>query len=294
MPWPTSGCRAIRIRRRQPLRCECPKRPGPCRARSQRSCSSACAIMTPRPRRPCSGCTRGLRPKRRRRTTSSIASISDQGAVNVSVRNVITSLRLISSVDWAKFFESVSLVDETLRDQSAFGSFDFATRDSYRHAIEEIARRSNHTEMDVARAPWRPPRSRRARRAHAESEPGYYLVSAGRAELERELGYRTPWNERCARVHARGGRDRLRGRHRALSIAVTAAFLLAGLRHPARILAIGHRTRAARALGGLRYRYRRRQSLGYAFLRSPRAARPWNCSTACPRNCAPWSPCRSS
>jgi len=39
-----------------------------------------------------------------------------QGVVNVSVRNVITSLRLISSVDWAKFFESVSLVDDLLGD----------------------------------------------------------------------------------------------------------------------------------------------------------------------------------
>jgi cyclic beta-1,2-glucan synthetase len=60
-----------------------------------------------------------------------------QGAVNVSVRNIITSLRLISSVDWAKFFESVSLVDELLRERSSYGSFDFSTRDLYRHAIED-------------------------------------------------------------------------------------------------------------------------------------------------------------
>ena len=74
-----------------------------------------------------------------------------QGAVNLSVRNVITSLRLISAVDWAKFFESVSLVDELMRERSSFAAFDFSTRDLYRHAIEEIARRSPCTEMDVAR-----------------------------------------------------------------------------------------------------------------------------------------------
>src|SRR3546814_10869929 len=34
-----------------------------------------------------------------------------QGASNVSVRNVITSMRLISDIDWAELFESVSLVD---------------------------------------------------------------------------------------------------------------------------------------------------------------------------------------
>ena len=52
------------------------------------------------------------RPRRRHRAREH----QRQGAVNVSVRNIITSLRLISSVDWAKFFESVSLVDELLRD----------------------------------------------------------------------------------------------------------------------------------------------------------------------------------
>ena len=30
-------------------------------------------------------------------------------------------------------------------------------------------------------------------------EPGYYLVSAGRAQLERELAYRIPWSQRLAR-----------------------------------------------------------------------------------------------
>ena len=74
-----------------------------------------------------------------------------QGAVNVSVRNVITSLRLISSVDWAKFFESVSLVDELMRERSSYAAFDFSTRDLYRHAIEDLARRSRHTELEVAR-----------------------------------------------------------------------------------------------------------------------------------------------
>ncbi len=37
-----------------------------------------------------------------------------QGAANVTVRNVITSMRLISDIDWAELFESVSLVDERL------------------------------------------------------------------------------------------------------------------------------------------------------------------------------------
>src|SRR5882724_7127432 len=54
-----------------------------------------------------------------------------QGASNVTVRNIITSMRLLSDVDWAEFFESVSLVDERLRSGSDFAAMDFPTRDLY-------------------------------------------------------------------------------------------------------------------------------------------------------------------
>ena len=72
------------------------------------------------------------------------------GASNVSVRNVITSMRLMSDMDWAALFESVSLVDEALGASSAFGSMDFVTRNLYRSAIEELARGSACSELDIA------------------------------------------------------------------------------------------------------------------------------------------------
>ena len=74
-----------------------------------------------------------------------------QATMNVTVRNVITSMRLISWFDWAQFVESVSLVDDVLRARSPFGEMDFATRDRYRHAVEELARGSGLTEVEVAR-----------------------------------------------------------------------------------------------------------------------------------------------
>src|SRR5438309_4017539 len=75
-----------------------------------------------------------------------------QGATNVTVRNVITSMRLISDFDWAELVESVSLVDDTLRIGSDFASMDFPTRNLYRTAIEELARGSKLTEMEIAQA----------------------------------------------------------------------------------------------------------------------------------------------
>ena len=68
-----------------------------------------------------------------------------QGATNVTVRNIITSMRLISDVNWPEFFEDVSLVDAALRAASDLASMDFATRNLYRSAIEALSRRSLHT-----------------------------------------------------------------------------------------------------------------------------------------------------
>jgi cyclic beta-1,2-glucan synthetase len=162
-----------------------------------------------------------------------------QGAVNVSVRNVITSLRLISSVDWAKFFESVSLVDELMRTESAFGSFDFSTRDLYRHAIEDLARGSRQSEIDVARRAIDAARRAALRDAEAgtgtgagaaaagarprEHEPGFYLVADGRPALELELAYAIPWNQRVARITRALGLPGYVGTVAGLSTGATAA-----------------------------------------------------------------------
>src|SRR3546814_18323068 len=45
-----------------------------------------------------------------------------QGASNLTVRNIITSMRLISDIDWADLVESVSLVDHRLRAGSNFAA----------------------------------------------------------------------------------------------------------------------------------------------------------------------------
>ncbi|HEY8012841.1 MAG TPA: glycosyl transferase, partial [Dongiaceae bacterium] len=72
-----------------------------------------------------------------------------QGASNITVRNIITSMRLISAVNWADLFEKISLVDAALRTGSGYGEMDFRTRDLYRRAIEELSRYSAHAELEV-------------------------------------------------------------------------------------------------------------------------------------------------
>jgi cyclic beta-1,2-glucan synthetase len=126
-----------------------------------------------------------------------------QGAVNVSVRNVITSLKLISSVDWADFVERVSLVDELMREQSHFAALDFPTRDLYRHAIEDLARGARLSELEIARRAL--DLGKRASTEGRVRVPGYYLLADGRAELERAVGYRTQWNRSVAHATRAAG-----------------------------------------------------------------------------------------
>ncbi|WP_293677423.1 glucoamylase family protein [uncultured Phenylobacterium sp.] len=126
-----------------------------------------------------------------------------QVAASGTVRNIVTSLRLISDVDWAEQVEGVSLVDDVLKAGSAFADMDFPTRNLYRKAIEELARGSRRSELDVARRVVQAIRSvddisGEGRRC----DPGYYLVAAGRGEFEASIGFRAPvrhWPGRAVR-----------------------------------------------------------------------------------------------
>ena len=66
-----------------------------------------------------------------------------QAADQISMGNSIISLRFLSSNDWRDFVEKHSLVEQILReDPSVYAGMDFATRDRYRHVVEEIAKQS--------------------------------------------------------------------------------------------------------------------------------------------------------
>ena len=144
-----------------------------------------------------------------------------QGATNVTVRNVITSMRLISDVDWADLFESVSLVDEALRSGSEFADMDFPTRNLYRSAIEELARGSPLSELEIARAAMAAAGDRALGRPEEgedpdghKRDPGYYLIGGGRRAFEATIGFRAPLRSWPDRFGARIGIRRLCRRRR--------------------------------------------------------------------------------
>ncbi len=121
----------------------------------------------------------------------------------LAIGNVITSMRLMSSIDWPLFFDRVSVVEQILKEDpaAAYAEMDFPTRDRYRHSIEQLARGSKVSEMIVAQRAVA-----FARRAQAEDPQndrrhhvGYYLISRGRFLLETDLQHTPKLRERLAR-----------------------------------------------------------------------------------------------
>ena len=126
-----------------------------------------------------------------------------EAADQLAIGNVITSMRLLSSIDWTVFFERTSLVERILREDpaGAYAQMDFPTRDRYRHAVEGLARRAGMPEMTVARTVVeRAAHSRQHDPGHdRRHHVGYYLISRGRFELEKAIHYPPTTTERFAR-----------------------------------------------------------------------------------------------
>jgi cyclic beta-1,2-glucan synthetase len=162
--------------------------------------------------------------------------VHSQSATNVTVRNVITSMRLISTINWAEWFESVSIVDATLRAGSDFAAMDFPTRDLYRRAIEDLARNSEHSEIEIAQLALTAAKQSRDAAGQTnvpvshECDPGYYLISNGRRAFEQRLGSRIPLGRRLLRANVDSGICGYVGMI-ALASAIVLAFGLVGAAH---------------------------------------------------------------
>ena len=123
-----------------------------------------------------------------------------QAAGNVTTRNIITSMRLMQAYEWKDFFEENSLVDQVLRENSNFGSMDFTTRDRYRHALEELARNSPYSEIEIAKAVID-----QTKRPDASTDPGTYLIGGQRIKFEKQIRFRRRIRLRLLRWYIRNG-----------------------------------------------------------------------------------------
>ncbi len=136
---------------------------------------------------------------------SSIHEIVDseyqrQATTQVTIGNAVTSMRLLSTIDWRTFFESVSLIDPLLKTDPAnvYVDMNFATRNRYREVIERIARRTKTEELKVASkvVEFASAAQRMDSGEARQSHIGYYLIDKGLADVEREFAYQPRLSEK--------------------------------------------------------------------------------------------------
>jgi len=137
-------------------------------------------------------------------TQLSAAASRTAAANQISIANSIGSLRFIGAMDWQEFVESLSVVEQALGDDPSglHADQDFATRDRYRHVIEDLARGSACSELEVTRAAigLAQTAAQELSNTHRTAHVGYYLIDQGRPLLERAVGCRLSWKCRVGRA----------------------------------------------------------------------------------------------
>ncbi len=121
-----------------------------------------------------------------------------QAVQQTSLANVIGSCRRLPQIQWQDLFEASSRVDRELAKDPAgvYARLDFETRNSYRDAIEQLARWSKTSELQIV--------SRALERAAEGADEvtrhvGYYFIDGGRRGLEQEARCKVPWGLRFRR-----------------------------------------------------------------------------------------------
>ena len=123
---------------------------------------------------------------------------------NNRIANVILSLRAISELSWNEFFESVSCLEQTLRQDPAgkYAQMDFKTRDIYRKKIEmlsiSVGREENEIGqvlIDLARSTTIGEASSQAAKTGSQNHIGEYLYGQYKSEFEKKIGYKPDRNK---------------------------------------------------------------------------------------------------
>ncbi|HHW47868.1 MAG TPA: glycosyl transferase, partial [Clostridiaceae bacterium] len=126
---------------------------------------------------------------------------NSQAAYAVSMGNCISSLKLVSSLDWIDIFESTSRVEQILREDpdGTYPLMDLPSRNYYRNRVEEIASAYNISGIHVAREAIVLAKNYFLSRSDSASDNnnqyndkrfshvGYYLVGKGIKDLTERL-----------------------------------------------------------------------------------------------------------
>ncbi len=184
-----------------------------------------------------------------------------QAADQVSLANSIGSLRFLAAMDWRRFVESLSVVEQTLCGHSTseigdwdinspeyrrvilamqeysdvYSEMDFATRDRYRHVVESVAKHSRLAEWEVAAQAVQLAKQAadlngvRERSAHV----GYFLIDNGLPQLEAATKAHIPLGQKLRRKANRHPLVLYLGAAGSIALAVTATAIFQAWRYGA-------------------------------------------------------------
>ena len=134
---------------------------------------------------------------------SDLAEIENkrQNDISTQIGNIISSLRWINQARWDDFVVEVNIVDSFLAKDPAraYANLDQASQSAYRNEVVKIGERAGVYESEVAKLALRLCQAK-VDGLRIQNDPkihiGYYLVGAGRDELEKKVGYQKTFLEK--------------------------------------------------------------------------------------------------
>ncbi|HEY3351258.1 MAG TPA: glucoamylase family protein [Thermoanaerobaculia bacterium] len=116
-----------------------------------------------------------------------------QATDQASTGNSITSLELCSTLDWSRFVERVSMVEQVLRrdPSGVHPRMDFSSRDRYRQAVEKLADPTGEAQVRVALRAVESARQAAEQKGNDNraAHVGYHLIGPGRQGLEIDVAF---------------------------------------------------------------------------------------------------------
>ena len=111
-----------------------------------------------------------------------------QVATNLTISNIINSLRLIGQLEWRELIEPVSSAIQVLRQLPEFVLESEGTRQQITQAMEKLARDTGQTELAVAQAVvYNAQQHTDKATSRGQDGAAYYLIGSGRDALTKHL-----------------------------------------------------------------------------------------------------------
>jgi len=114
----------------------------------------------------------------------------DTAIRKMTMANCITSIKKIQRINFLDIFEKINGVEEILNKEPAgiYENMDHKTKEYYRNSIKEIARKTNMSEIYIAKKTIE--LCNKAAERTKQNHIGYYLIDEGREELFNKLGFK--------------------------------------------------------------------------------------------------------